>query len=114
MDIDRSIEVPIRNRLFCKLNPSRFPRMSSVMAAIVGHLLDAPTGDPRIVEIAVTSDGFVLGRTDAGANHFIGNYGDLIRNWSGLLAVAGLTTTERFEAEALFAEKIGFLGRTNA
>jgi hypothetical protein len=43
----------------------------------------------------VTSDGFVVGRTDAGANHFIGNYGDLIRNWSNLLAIAGLTATER-------------------
>jgi len=60
----------------------------------------------------VTSDGFVLGTTDVGTNHFIGNYGDLIRNWSGLLAVAGLTTTERFEAEALFAAKIGYFGRT--
>jgi hypothetical protein len=105
-------EVPLKNRLFCKLNPSRFPRMTGVMAAIVGHLLDAPLGDPRIVEIAVTSDGFVLGRTDTGANHFIGNYGDLIRNWSGLLAVAGLTTIERFEAEALFAAKVGYFGRT--
>jgi hypothetical protein len=105
-------EVPLKTSLICKLNPSRFPRMTSVMAAIVGHLLHAPLGEPRIVEIVVTSDFFVLGRTDDPANHFIGNYGDLIRNWSGLLAVAGLTTTERFEAEALFAAKIGYLGRT--
>ena len=112
MDTDRLTEIPVRNRLFCKLNPSRFPRMSSVMAAIVGHLLDAPLGDPRIVEIAVTSDGFVLGRTDEGASHFIGNYGDLLRNWSGLLSVAGLTATERYEADILFAEKIGHFGAT--
>jgi len=105
-------EVPLKNRLFCKLNPSRFPRMTSVMAAIVGHLLDAPFGDPRIVEIAVTSDGFVLGRTDEGASHFICNYGDLLRNWSGLLSVAGLTATERYEADVLFAEKIGYFGDT--
>jgi hypothetical protein len=106
MNTESSIEIPVRNRLFCKLDPSRFARMSGVMAAIVGHLLDAPLGEPRIVEITVTSDGFVLGRTNAGANHY------LIRNWSGLLAVAGLTTIERFEAEALSATKIGYLGRT--
>jgi hypothetical protein len=68
MNTHQQLEVPLKTRLFCKLNPSRFPRMTSVMAAIVGHLLDAPLGDPRIVEIAVTSDGFVLGRTDAGAS----------------------------------------------
>ena len=112
MNTPQLLEVPLKNRLFCKLNPSRFPRMTSVMAAIVGYLLDAPLGDPRIVEIAVTSDGFVLGRTDAGANHFVGNYGDLLRNWSGLLAVAGLTAIERYEADVLFAEKIGYFGAT--
>jgi hypothetical protein len=114
MNTPQLLEVPLKTRLFCKLNPSRFPRMSGVMAAIVGHLLDAPLGDPRIVEIAVTSDGLVLGRTDAGLDHFIGNYGDLIRNWSALLSVAGLTATERFEADVLFAEKIGYFGATTA
>ena len=107
-------EVPVWNRLLFKLNPSRFPGMSRLMAAIVDHLLDASLCNPPIAEIVVTSDGFVLARTegDSGANHFIGNYSDLIRNWCSLLAVAGLTTIERFEAEALFAEKIGYFGRT--
>ena len=109
-------EVPVRTRLTYKLNPSRFPRMTSLMAAIVGHLLDVPVGNPSIAEIIVTSDGFVLARTEgeAGANHFIGNYSDLIRNWFGLLDSAGLTAIERVEADFLFAAKIGYFGQTNA
>jgi hypothetical protein len=70
MNTPQLLEVPLKTRLFCKLNPSRYPRMTSVMAAIVGYLLDVPLGDPRVVEIAVTSDGFVLGRTDTGGESF--------------------------------------------
>ena len=106
--------VPVRIRLRHKLNPSRFPRMTPLMAAIVGYLLDIRVGFPSIVEIAVTSDGFVLARSEdeVGANHFIGNYGDLIRNWFTLLDLAGLTPIEQLEADALFAAKIGYFGRT--
>lgn len=109
-------EVPLKNRLFNKLNPNRFPRMSSLMAAIVGHVLDAAFTQPSIAEIVVTSDGFVLARAEghAGADHFIGTYADLLRNWFALLRVAGLTPTERLEAESLFAAKIGYFGRTTA
>ena len=107
-------EVPVRIRLRHKLNPNRFPRMTPVMAAIVGYLLDLPVGN--IAEIVVTSDGFVLARVEGevGANHFIGNYDDLLRNWFGLLDAAGLTTIEQLEAEALFAAKIGYFARTTA
>jgi len=84
--------------------------MTPVMGAIVAYLLDIPLSQPTIAEIVVTSDEFVLARADgeAGATHFIGNYCDLIRNFYGLLAVAGLTPAERREAECLFASKIGF------
>jgi len=90
--------------------------MTPIMGAIVAYLLEIPLSQPAIAEIVVTSDGFVLARAEgeAGANHFIGNYVDLIRNFYGLLAVAGLTTVERGEAECLFAAKIGYFGRTNA
>jgi hypothetical protein len=116
MSTTSSQEVPVRNRLFHKLNPNRYPRMSSLMAAIVGYLLDVAFVSPAIAEIVVTSDGFVLARAEgeAGASQFIGDYSDLIRNWFGLLAVAGLTTVERREAEALFAAKVGYFGRTSA
>src|SRR5215469_8109926 len=96
-------EVSLHNRLIDKLHPNRFPRMTPVMGAIVAFLLDIPLSQPTIAEIVVTSDGFVLTRAhgEVGANHFIGNYGDLIRNWYGLLAAAGLTPVERREAECL-------------
>ena len=107
-------EVPIKIRLKHKLNPSRFPRMTPLMAAIVAYLLDIRGWYPAIAEIVVTSDGFVLSRSEdeVGANQFIGNYGDLIRNWFTLLDLAGLTPIEQLEADALFAAKIGYFGRT--
>jgi hypothetical protein len=99
-----------------KLHPKRFPKMSGQMAAIVAFLIDAQVTRPTIVELVVTSDGFVLAGVDddLGTNHFIGTYSDLIRNWCALIAVAGLTTSERIAAEALFAGKIGYFGRADA
>ncbi len=112
--MDALQEIQIKTRLLHKLNPSRFPRMSGLMAAIVGHLLDVTFVSPPIAEVNITSDGCVLIRTDEGANHIVGNYTDLIRNWASLLVAAGLTAAERFEAEALFAHKVGYFGRTIA
>jgi hypothetical protein len=99
-----------------KLRPNRFPRMSSVMAAIVGFVIGTRFTEPAISEIVVSSDGFVLARADgeSGANHFIGTYSDLLRNWLGLIGVAGLTTRELIEAQALFAAEVGFFGRETA
>jgi hypothetical protein len=116
MTNQHSLQAPLHNRLINKLHPSRFPKMTPVMGAIVAHLLGLPLFQPAITEVVVTSDGFVLARADgeAGANHFIGKYCDLIRNFYGLLAVAGLTPVERREAECLFAAKIGFFGWSNA
>ena len=48
---------------------------------------------------------------EVSANHFIGRYPDLLRNWLRLIAAAELTTRELIEAQAAFAAKIGFLGR---
>jgi hypothetical protein len=103
-------EVP-NNRLFHKLNPSRFPRMTSFMAAVVGYLLDVRFVSPAIEEIAVTSDGFVLVRADGDTRTiFAGEFSDFVRNWYSLLTAAGLNTAERIEAESLFASKIGYFG----
>jgi hypothetical protein len=90
--------------------------MSGLMTAIVGFLLEEPFANPPIAEIVVTSDGFLLARTEgeSRANVFIGRYSDLIRNWLGLLAVACLSTDEKVEAESLFAAKIGYFGPTSA
>jgi len=114
--LKQSQSVPLKERLRQKLHPVRYPRMSGTMAAILGFLLDAPFTDPRIAEIIITFDGFVLARAsgEVGANRFIGEYSDLIRNWRCLLSFAGLSQSEAVEAESLFAERIGYFGRTTA
>ena len=106
----------VHSALTQKLDPTRFPHMSSVMAAIVGFVLDARFSSPPIAEIVVTSDGFVLARVcgEISAYHLIGRHADLARNWFGLMTAAGLTTHEWIEAAALFAAKIGYFGRTIA
>jgi hypothetical protein len=52
----------VKTRLNRKLNPSRFPHMSGLMAAIIGHILDVTFVNPAIGQIVITSDGFVLAR----------------------------------------------------
>jgi hypothetical protein len=115
MNTPQSDPGDVHKTLLQKLHPQRFPRMSSLMAAILGFVLDAQFSRPPITEIVVTSDGFVLVRTDeeSSANHLIGTYAELAQNWLNLMEAAGLTTRERMEAAALFAAKIGFFGRTN-
>jgi hypothetical protein len=103
-------------RLVQKLDPANFPKMSGVMAAVLGFLLDVPFIEPRIAEIAVTTDGFVLARPegDLGSPHYLGRYADLLRGWSRLVRASGLTQSERIEAECLFASKIGYFGTVGA
>ena len=105
----------LQSALAEKLHPNRFPRMSRVMAAIVGFIVEADFTEPAIAEI-VTSKRLVIVRTDGqvSTNHIIGAYTDLLQNWVALLTVAGLTTQEWIEAQGLFAAKIGFFGGETA
>ena len=98
-----------------KLHPSRFPRLSGTMAAIIGFLVDAAYADPHIEEMAVTSDGFVLARAQGEVvSRFIGAYSDLLRNYFDLQDAAKLTSNERMAMDEAFASKIGFHGPTAA
>lgn len=111
----QSDSLPVKTRLARKLHPSRPPKMSPLLAAIVGHVIGAPFGDPRIVEIMVTPDHFVLARPEGKVSPVpVGRYEDLLLAWSTLLSAARLKHIERIEALALFAEKIGFLVAANA
>src|ERR1700738_3793714 len=95
-------EPTVLNRLHAKLNPNRFPRMTPVMGAIVGYILDARFGDPPIAEIQVVYDGAVLARPEGTVKtQIIGSYSDLVRNWTWLLACSGLTKVERIEGGCL-------------
>jgi len=91
-----------------KLHPSKFTAMSSKMAAIVGYIVGQAYTQPALVEMAITSDGFVVGRVeyDCGLNEWVGDVADLRRNWLTLLDAADLTPAEHDEANALFAARI--------
>lgn len=107
--------VSLKEILQRKLHPSRFPRLTGGMAAVVGYILDAPFIDPPIAELTVTPDEAVLARVDGEAqSRFLGSYWDLLQNYFGLQNAARLTGDERMALDALFASKIGFLGPTMA
>jgi hypothetical protein len=79
------------------LHPRLFPNMSGKMAAVVGYILGEVWSKPSIVEMVVTSDGWVLARNDGhvGFDTIVGTATDLDRNWNNLLRAAGLTSEER-------------------
>ena len=71
-----------------KLNPPRFPGMSPKMVAIVAYVLGMePLTHPHMVELTVTSDGFLLSRNDGhiGFDNFLGEVGDYKKNWEKLI-----------------------------
>ena len=85
--------------LNAKLHPKRFPNMSGRMAAIVGYVLGEVWSKPRIVELVVTSDGWVLARNAGhiGCDTIIGTAEDMERNWNDLMRAADLTSDEQQE-----------------
>jgi hypothetical protein len=100
-----------------RLHPKRFPRMSGKMAAIVGYILGENWSKPRIAEMVVTSDGWVLARNKGhiGFDTIIGTLADLERNWNNLLRAAGLTSEEQQEAgeryrQAVRRNQLGCIG----
>ncbi len=98
----------MKKSLSTKLHPRNFTAMSGKMAALVGYILDESWSDPALAELHITTDGFVLARTqgDVGCNEFIGSAGDLENNISHLLDVADLTQEERQLWDKLYARKV--------
>lgn len=78
-----------------KLHPSRV-RTSPRFTAILACLLDQEWTWPRIEQLTVTCDGFLLAMRegDVGFNDFIGGYAELVRNLEGIGEVAGLSEGE--------------------
>ena len=90
------------------LHPRRFPGMSGRMAAVVGYILGRRWTRPRIAELVITSDGWVLARNAGhlGFDTIIGAAADLELNWNNLLRAAGLTGEERREAGELYRQAV--------
>ncbi len=91
-----------------RLHPRRFTGMSGRMAAIVGYILGERWSKPRIVELVITSDRWVLARNTGQVvfDTIIGTAADLDRNWSNLLRAAELTTEERQEAGERYRQAV--------
>ena len=94
--------------LIKKLNPQRFPNMSLPMAAIMGYWLDQSYTTPTIVELRITPDGSVLGRTDDQMQNFHpGDEADWRANLRRLGMAAGLDAEEWAAYLALAGRKLG-------
>lgn len=82
-----------------KLNPRRFPGMSGKMAGILGQMLGQNWTDPALVELCITSDGFLLGMQmgDVGFNELLGTETELEKNLARLMELpeVGLTAKEK-------------------
>ena len=91
-----------------RLHPRRFPGMSGRMAAVVGYILGRRWTRPRIAELVVTSDGWVLARNagHVGFDTIVGSARDMARNWDNLLRAAELTGDERREAGRRYAQAV--------
>jgi hypothetical protein len=78
------------------------------MAAVVGCILGRRWSRPRIVELVITSDGFVLARNEGhiGFDNIVGTAADLERNWANLLRAAGLTTEEQQEVNERYRRAV--------
>ena len=92
-----------------KLDPARFPNMSTQMAAIVGYLLDRPCTDPVIAELVLTPDGAVLARLEGETRTraFIGAVADLRANLRRLAIAAELSGEEWAAFVSVVKERLG-------
>ena len=94
--------------LLAKLNPERFPNISLHMAAVMGYLLDQTYTEPAIVELQMTSDDYVIGRTsDQIKSFYLGEGADLRANLRRLGMAAGLDDEEWAAFLALAYRKLG-------
>ena len=95
MTNDHPIREPDLIRQSC-LGKLRAVEVSPHFQAILGCLLSEDWTTPRLVEMVITPDGHLLGRTEdqVGLATFLGSSADLIRNIHGVGPVAGLDGDE--------------------
>jgi hypothetical protein len=95
------------DRVAEKLHPRRFPRMSSKFAAVLGAMLGQAWTEPALVELVITTDGFLLGRQEGEptCNGFLGPESWLKENLAKLLDTAEIDLTGQ-EKKSLFGQII--------
>jgi hypothetical protein len=78
--------IPTHILLRRKLHPYRHPEMSDLMTAIIGFVIDAPFGNPRIADMTITPDGLILARAEGEVSSLaMGRCPELLRSWFALL-----------------------------
>ena len=84
------------DRVAEKLHPHRFPRMTDRFAAVLGAMLGQTWTEPALVELVITSDGFLLGRHEGEptCKEFLGQESWLKENLAKLLDTPGVDLTE--------------------
>ena len=92
------------DRVAEKLHPHRFPRMTAKFAAVLGAMLGQTWTEPALVELVITSDGFLLGRHEGEptCKEFLGPESWLKENLAKLLDTPGVDLTEQ-EKEFVWA-----------
>ncbi len=60
----------LREKLVSEFPPYQHPQMSQVFAAIVGFVLDVYIVSPRVADLTVTPDGFLLARAEGRFRRF--------------------------------------------
>jgi hypothetical protein len=102
-----SENLTLQDSVAAKVHPQRFPNMSGKMAAILGHLLNQTWTDPAMVELVITSDGFLLGRHEGEitCKRLLGAESALRDNLKTLIQIAdvGLTGEEKEYLMKLFS-----------
>lgn len=82
------------NELIERLSPDRL-QVSGKLHAILGGLLGQRWTEPWYTEIAVTSDGHVIGALPDGRSEYLAVVSDLENNLRGVADTVGLTASER-------------------
>ncbi|MCF7992135.1 MAG: hypothetical protein K9M02_16980 [Thiohalocapsa sp.] len=94
-----------------KLHPSRFPKMTPQLGAVMGFLLGEALTEPAISALSVTPDGHVIALPVGadGIEHaiYIGSVADLRANLRRLGMAAGLDDAQWAAFEGLVRERVG-------
>jgi len=82
------------DELIDRFSPDRL-NVSGKLYAVLGALLGRRWTEPWYEEIAVTSDGHVLGALPDGRSEYLAVVSDLEENLRGVVDAVGLTSAER-------------------
>ena len=93
------------DELIERFSPDRL-RVSGRLHAILGGLLGQKWTEPWYIEIAVTSDGHVIGALPDGHSQYLAVVSDLETNLRGVVDTLGLTAPERLRLAGIIEANV--------